>query len=55
MTIQQVEQLKNVFTAAREEVPSGSDDQTISDWLMNLGGSLIALGVSLAEGEEDED
>jgi hypothetical protein len=52
MTTDQFNQLRRVFDAARDEA---SNDEGLSDWLINLGGSLIALGVNLQLEDDDEE
>lgn len=50
MTKEQFEQLRNIFTVAREEA---TNDDQLSDWLINMGGSLIAIAVSLMNDEAE--
>jgi hypothetical protein len=52
MTTEQFEQLRTIFTVARDEA---SNDEGLADWLINLGGSLIAMGVSLQIDDDDEE
>jgi hypothetical protein len=51
MSTQQFEALRTIFAVARNEA---SNDENLGDWLINLGGSLIAMAVNLSS-EEDED
>jgi hypothetical protein len=44
-------QLKHIFMTCVNEV---KNDQELGDWLINLGGSLVALGVNLASDEEED-
>jgi hypothetical protein len=51
MTKEQFEQLRRILLIAREEA---ANDETLGDWLINLGGSLISMGVDLTSQEDDE-
>jgi hypothetical protein len=50
MTATEFTQLKRIFMECVNEV---RNDQELGDWLINLGGSLVAIGVNLASEEED--
>jgi hypothetical protein len=50
MTATEFSQLKRIFMECVNEVQN--DDQ-LGDWLINLGGSLVAIGVNLASAEEE--
>jgi hypothetical protein len=50
MNAEQFSQLKAIFMTCVNEVVN---DESLADWLINLGGSLVALGVNLTNGEED--
>jgi hypothetical protein len=52
MTADQFNQLRRIFDTARDEA---INDDGLADWLINLGGSLIALGVNLQTENEDEE
>jgi hypothetical protein len=52
MDAAQFTQLKNIFMACVNEV---NNDERLGDWLIDVGGTLISLGVSLENSEEDED
>jgi hypothetical protein len=51
MTTEQFKKLRTIFLVARDEV---TNNEQLGDWLINLGGSLIAMGVELANDDDDE-
>ena len=52
MTTEQFDQLQIIFDRAKAEAPN---DETLGDWLINLGGVLIALGVELTNDESEDE
>jgi hypothetical protein len=51
MTKVQFEQLKQIFITGATEV---KNDCNLSDWLMNVGGMLISLAVSLETSKDTQ-
>lgn len=52
MTTEQFEMLRNIFSVARNEA---KNDEKLGDWLLDVAGTLIAMGVELMNREDGKE